>query len=443
MKGVGRERGESMGDLISKGVDDALAVKALRSWRSAVVPVDGEQREAQRARTIALMERAIATPPRRRIFPALPSVRVLLAAVAGVGLMTGMVLAAPRWMGSLSAPVAQSIQVESTVGAVVTTRGVQSSESGADRPGSLMEGDEVSTLPQGSLRLGLPGDGTVELGARSELRIEEVQPTSQRLRLSLGRVDVSVPKSSEPHRLVIATPSADVTVVGTRFSVDVARVPTGSSVTKVSVSRGVVRVSRAGAESVFVRAGESWSSEMVVGGVPAPVSSGSGPVGEAATSASSVIVAPRSVSPTTTSASRPLGRSSAAPRRGAGVVDTDVANTRSSEAASLAEQNSVFRSALDARNAGDDARSVGILDGFLRKFPSSPLIQEAKVERFRGLARLGQRAEAARSARHYLAEYGAGFAREEARDLVLQPAASSSMTPTGRARPSESKSTAP
>jgi hypothetical protein len=41
------------------------------------------------------------------------------------------------------------------------------------------------------------------------------------------------------------------------------------------------------------------------------------------------------------------------------------------------------------------------------------------VEQFRLLARLGRSREAARAARSYLGDYADGYAREEARDLVL------------------------
>jgi hypothetical protein len=55
----------------------------------------------------------------------------------------------------------------------------------------------------------------------------------------------------------------------------------------------------------------------------------------------------------------------------------------------------------------------------LQRFPGSPLVPDARVERFRALQRLGRTEEAARSARQYLAEQPDGFAREEARDVAL------------------------
>jgi hypothetical protein len=74
---------------------------------------------------------------------------------------------------------------------------------------------------------------------------------------------------------------------------------------------------------------------------------------------------------------------------------------------------------MQAKQRGDDDRVVRELDVLMQRYSDSPLAPDARVERFRALKRLGRTAEAARSARRYLAEQPDGFAREEARDVAL------------------------
>jgi outer membrane protein assembly factor BamD (BamD/ComL family) len=85
----------------------------------------------------------------------------------------------------------------------------------------------------------------------------------------------------------------------------------------------------------------------------------------------------------------------------------------------LANQNRLFAEAMDAREQGDLARAARLLDDFIRRYPVSPLTQDAYVERFRTLAHAGDRAAAGRAARVYLTLYGSGFARDEARAIAL------------------------
>jgi outer membrane protein assembly factor BamD (BamD/ComL family) len=87
----------------------------------------------------------------------------------------------------------------------------------------------------------------------------------------------------------------------------------------------------------------------------------------------------------------------------------------------LAEQNRLLAAAMDASRASDDRRAIALLGDLLARYPSSPLAQEAEVQRFRALARSGDRREAARRARQYLAAYPNGFAREEAKTVALEP----------------------
>ena len=88
--------------------------------------------------------------------------------------------------------------------------------------------------------------------------------------------------------------------------------------------------------------------------------------------------------------------------------------------ASLGGQNAAFATAMKARERGEDSVAVQLLDDFIAHYPGAPLAQDAHVERFRALLQAGEVAAASRGARRYLALYPNGFARDEARDLVLK-----------------------
>jgi outer membrane protein assembly factor BamD (BamD/ComL family) len=89
-------------------------------------------------------------------------------------------------------------------------------------------------------------------------------------------------------------------------------------------------------------------------------------------------------------------------------------------ASSLAAQNRLFQEGMNARRSGDASRALSLFGELLSRYPKSPLSENARVERFRALFHLGRIEEAAREARRYLAFYPQGFAKEEARRLVLR-----------------------
>jgi outer membrane protein assembly factor BamD (BamD/ComL family) len=84
----------------------------------------------------------------------------------------------------------------------------------------------------------------------------------------------------------------------------------------------------------------------------------------------------------------------------------------------LATQNRLFADAMNARARGDLSGAVRLLDRLLRRYPSSVLGEDARVERFRALARLGDHRGASAAARAYLQVYPGGFARDEAHQLA-------------------------
>ena len=123
-------------------------------------------------------------------------------------------------------------------------------------------GDESATAPVPQVITGPGqtahldiGDASVSIGGHSRLAVHSFADGRITLDLGDGRVECDVtPRPHRPVFVVRAGPVA-VTVVGTRFSVE----RHGDRV-DVGVTRGKVRVTRADVGTVFVAAGESWSS---------------------------------------------------------------------------------------------------------------------------------------------------------------------------------------
>ncbi len=82
-----------------------------------------------------------------------------------------------------------------------------------------------------------------------------------------------------------------------------------------------------------------------------------------------------------------------------------------------------MQAAMAASRAGEDALSVRLLGDLLRRYPQSPLAQNAAVERFRALRRLGDVRSASSEARRYLSEHPKGMASDEARRVASEPQA--------------------
>jgi hypothetical protein len=258
----------------------------------------------------------------------------------------------------------------------------------------LEASDEIHTLGTAATAV-LASGANVELGRDSTVRFEERAPSAtpgEDLVLSHGMVSLRVPKLGAHRTLSVVTPDARVTVRGTRFSVAVDG--TGDRrETRVRVTEGSVWVDHGGKQDVL-GAGQSWSSLAPV------VASDTTPTTPATVPTALPEIAPIPAIP---DASAP--RTAFAARA----------------ASTLAAENEAYRRAVAAVRAGDDAHAVGLLEGFVARFPGSPLAQNATVERLRALSRLGRRESAARAARQYLAEYPRGFARDEATALTAPP----------------------
>jgi hypothetical protein len=278
--------------------------------------------------------------------------------------------------------------------------------------GVFKRGDALHTEPQEVRRGTLENGAQVTLSGSTELTVSALVSDSDELVLDRGRVELSVPKLRSGHTLSVTTPDSTVTVRGTRFSVEVVIEGT-QAITSVDVTQGSVWVRQADTRLVL-GAGSHWSSRVA----PPPASA-----------------IARSVAPPATSeaargaASAPGVHAEALPTKAASVPGASAARPETTpqpalESSTLAQENDLYAAASRAAREGNDAIAIADLNGLLSRYPNSPLAQNARVDRFRALNRSGRGQEAVAQARRYLADYPNGFARDEAKAIVLQALAS-------------------
>jgi hypothetical protein len=214
----------------------------------------------------------------------------------------------------------------------------------------IAEGDGVNIPAESEGLLELPRGVRVKLAPSTEVSFVRLLDADQRLHLGLGKTEVSVPKPGGPAVFSIETPDSEVVVHGTEFSVLVERDETTSAfVTTVSVTRGSVFVAHGG-QRRLLEPGAIWSSRAETSGASRAVT--------------------------------------AHPE----LVSQGIVGRQSLPAAappSLAEQNRLFQSFLDARAAGDNVRALRVVVELLTRFPDTPLADQARIARFRVLQRLG------------------------------------------------------
>jgi hypothetical protein len=313
------------------------------------------------------------------------------------------------------------LRVEVAEGSVRVTHGGRSDTISAPGSLGLDSCEELATRGDGRAAMVLASGARLEVLPKTQLGVTADLPSKgESIELSSGQVDVTVPKLPPDRALSVRTPDTTVEVRGTKFSVAVGTL--GSTpVTRVVVTEGRVLV-RHGAVQLYLLAGSSWSSRSAPGRQEARAAEDSDlylgtAAAEAETREPGLAPAP---------ADQPAAGDT---ERAAEQID-DTAAARVSPPApakattaesSLAEQNWFFQQAMQARRAGNDARALSLLDQLLSHYPTTLLAQEARVERFRALARLGQAEQAAHEARRYLAEHPGGFATGEARSLALDP----------------------
>lgn len=335
----------------------------------------GRVAAGDRARGVATIQAALAARTRRR--------RLLW--VGGVLAVAASTLLGLRLRGAAEAPSAPAaervaIRVESSHGLSLYEgeRGRMLTE------GSLLEqGQRLETSATGEAALSLSTGTTLALGAQTSFVVDD-RGKVERFSLRRGRLSAKVAKLASGERFIVSTPDAEIEVRGTNFSIDVLERGEecgAGSRSRLAVTEGVVEVRRGGA-AVLVRAGQFWPPDCV--SVAARVSASE----------------PESASGRTHNA--PAAKSAAAPT------------------SRLARANDLFAEGVALRRQGDANGALRAYQEVMTRFPTSPLAENALVERMRLLANVSS-ARARSEAQRYLARYPGGFAAEEARQLAAKP----------------------
>jgi hypothetical protein len=376
---------------------ESRVLKLLQEWRHE--PLDSSSlgvQDQQQLQAVGRVLRGVAqSRVRRQRWRRVTAALAVAAAFVGLGL-GGWVLSREPAQPEAHNPAATSAAPAALV--LAETEGELQVLDGKGQPlaraARLGAGDGLETRA-GAATLSFPSGARVRAASRTHLAIQS--PGLERreaLALDDGVVEVEVPKLPQPVEFSVQTPDARVVVHGTHFTVQVDLGSRTGTVTRVVVDRGLVEVLANGAQS-WVRAGEQWPAPAE----PAGVERAQGPVdGD-----------PAELAPASPSARPSVRRPSRIAQRHA-----------TTSPRSLAIENRLLAAALAKHKAGDLSGALQDIDRLIDQYPDSLLMQEARVEHFRLLHRLGRSSEAAREARSYLGDYRDGYAREEARGLALE-----------------------
>lgn len=212
----------------------------------------------------------------------------------------------------------------------------------------------------------------VDLDAQTEVALDGLSSSgSTQLRLVSGKVECQVPRLAPGRRFSVLTPSAEITVVGTHFSV----VSSDAGRTCVEVTEGRVEV-RNGEGVHVLGPGASVGCEPPVEGPSAT------PQVQTTTLAPTATVADGSQERSKHVArGLPGTRSTASSRTASPSADASQPTT---ETGTLPQQSALLSRALHAERRGQAGTARELYLELLRRYPDSPLAPEAD----RGLRRV-------------------------------------------------------
>jgi len=349
-----------------------------------------------RARGIDTIERAMRGRARRR--------RLL----SGVALLAASAALVSLWFVARSRDDRELRSATVSIHASPAESGASLKSSGRgqalESSSVLRSGDAIETAANGGARLELSTGTRLALSGLTAFRIDNQGPT-ERFALTRGEVTAHVAKLSPGERFIIETPDAEIEVRGTQFRLRVLAKSEPCAVhsrTRLEVVEGVVDV-RSGGHGVRVSAGQSWPADCM------PREFASAAARESAPPA----------------AGRAAGESGMPSSPSSGVIPASKpklegpAGARSANSA-LTRQNDLFAEAVALRRHGDTGGALRAYEALIVQFPSSPLVENAMVERMRLLVG-SDRARARGEAERYLARYPQGFAVDDARHVLGSP----------------------
>jgi len=215
----------------------------------------------------------------------------------------------------------------------------------------------------------------VQVGENADVTISG-DGTHQVLHLSAGWIDLHVAKLQPDQQFVVDTSELQVEVRGTQFRVSIvrpqARCGDGAQ-TRIAVTEGVVMVHQNGVDT-RLGAGESWPTRCEPDAAPALADA------------------------TRTMPSQGTAGASSRPSR-------------------LGEQNDLFAGALRAKRQGDVRAALMGFEHLIKRYPASPLAENASVETMR-LLKSTDPPRAIDAALRYLEAYPSGYARSEAEAIL-------------------------
>jgi len=328
-------------------------------WQRSFVPVEDEGAAQVRGKRMALaIGDAIVRERGRRRRSRFARAFGALALAAGVlGAVVGgrALLERPRQTGNQSSAmhVDPAIGGVQAAGIVTLRRGRAPSVIDAS---PVHAGDRITTAVNATAALKLGQTVEARVAEATEVSVEAPLDSTHHMKLAQGRIEATVDNRPSAHpKLVVDTPQVRVVVTGTVLQVEVLRREdlAAGTVTRVTVEEGHVDIQRDGQVVATVAAGGVWAS------APDPAPAAESPQAAA-------------------SPAQPASRRSAEP------------STTRSAPGTLAVENALFEAAVSARKRGSHHVALAHLDDLLTRYPSSPLAEEARLERGRALEKLGR-----------------------------------------------------
>ncbi len=339
-----------------------LEVEALlQAWRDAPIPLAGaDETAAQRARVLPTLRALVVEEAERsqstgRMSP-LGWGLGALAMAAGITLFVVNQSAGTNDVVAASGAEHGQVSLHVTGGrAVLSTPNQDVADVSLDS--SIPSRGELAVSDSATLRT--PQGVVVGLGAGTRVKLDDVAASqgSTRLGLVAGRVHCNVPHLGKRGSFSVRTPSAEVVVHGTVFTVDTEAAEAGG--TCVRVTEGLVEVRSRGKQHM-VAGGQSWGCQSELEEVAGAA--------ETRDERRDGLRARRRAAPSL----RLPGAAESLPE------------PAEAPPSALAEQSTLLAEALSAERRGQSNRARALYRKLLREHTDSPLAPEAR----RGLQRL-------------------------------------------------------